>query len=693
MPTYDILKDFNAGTAPDKLGFTGSSCIAVFRRKYPATYSRKNKKSIARGLGIITELKGVMVIVDDIAQVTVNTTKSNHVSTLAATLRPGLNYISEILPGDFVFCWMAQDKETIDGVVKKIGLGQSCSEWSDGLKFFGRVGTCRKRARVVPNTGTRLTNFTLTALGFTELDSKLYYEPYMQLPQFTPAVGFMQYYGIKINELITAAKGATGGSFETDDIVPAIYRVLFGSGAKPFRGDTAKRAYYIADGKNEEGGNSVHVSEGLDNPNIFTYPQEIAAIFGKKTGSKPDGRFGLIDIMDFIHGVQEYQGGSDKPVDVFSPNVNWEPDIGTVGFTGNKLMGTFLPNLPAMNGAQPVWSLLNQFVNSAVNEMYATLRVNPEGKVVPTLILRQLPFSSGLVGNAFVPPDELSFSQRQQERQAKAELAAVGGEYSKAGLKLLQRANARQKKNQNKFEPLLAPAPPAEQPLATTKFLELPRWRIPGIFVKDFDVGRSDAMRVNFIHVYGEAGTPTGIKPSDQFVRDPPIRDDLDILRSGLRPYMATVACGPTDLVKRAPGAWMHLLADILMNQELTLTGTMSTHGIPQPICPGDNLEYDGVVAHIESVSHSFSSDGTGSTSFQTTLQLTHGVSAEQASDDDFALYAGLASSDLSSYDPAVVREGDGLTVGNGDGADNLAPEGQAEDVQRINNMLDGGSS
>lgn len=691
MPSYNILKDFGVGESPDKLGFSGSACIAVYRRKYPATYSRKTKKSIAKGINLLTDLRGVMVIVDDIAQAQVNSTKGNHVSTLTATLRPGLNYVSEILPGDFIFCWMAQDKETIAAVVKKIGQGQPCNEWSDGLKFFGRVATCRKRAAVVPSTGTRLTSFTVTALGFTELDAKLYYEPYMQLPQFTPAVGFMQYYGIKINELITAAKGQTGGSFATDDIVPQIYKVMFGSGVKPFRGDVQKRSFYAADGKNEEGGNTVHLSEGLDNPNIFTYPKEVAAIFGKTGGSKPDGRFGLIDIMDFIHGVQEYRGG-ETPTEIFSPNVPAWDEPGTIGFTGNRLMGTFLPNLPAMNGAHPIWALLNQFVNSAVNEMYTTLRVNPEGRVVPTLILRQLPFSSGLVGNSYIPPDELSFTQRQQERQAKAELAAVGGENSKAGLKLIRRAEARQKKNGNKFEPLLAPAPPAETPLTVTKFLELPRWKIPGIFVKDFDIGRSDAMRVNFIHVYGEAGTPTGIKPSDQFVRDQPIRDDLDILRSGLRPYMATVPCGPTDLVKRAPGAWMHLLADIMMNQELSLTGTMNTHGIPQPICPGDNIEYDGVVAHIESVAHNFHSGADGMTQFTTSLQLSHGMSAEQASDDDMSLYAGLAAADLTSYDPAVTREGEGMTVGNGD-SDNLAPVGREEEATRIQNVLDGGSS
>jgi hypothetical protein len=58
------------------------------------------------------------------------------------------------------------------------------------------------------------------------------------------------------------------------------------------------------------------------------------------------------------------------------------------------------------------------------------------------------------------------------------------------------------------------------------------------------------------------------------------------------------------------------------------LNGTCSTVGIAAPIVPGDNLEYDGVVYHIESVSHSCSVSPNGVRHFITQLSLTHGCNA-----------------------------------------------------------------
>lgn len=74
----------------------------------------------------------------------------------------------------------------------------------------------------------------------------------------------------------------------------------------------------------------------------------------------------------------------------------------------------------------------------------------------------------------------------------------------------------------------------------------------------------------------------------------------------------------------------MHILSDILMGQHLTLTGTMTVVGIQSPICPGDNLEFDDTVLHIESVTHQYTSDDGGRTSFSTVLQLSHGLSVHQ---------------------------------------------------------------
>lgn len=652
MASYDILTDFKAGNDPDRLSFSAACSIAVFRRKWPVTYSRKKRGSISQDTSLVTDTKGVLVIIDDVTNVTVSSTKSNHISSLTAVLKPGLNYISELLPGDYVFCWMAQDKETIADIVKNLAAGKPCNNWMDGLKFFGKVSACRKKSSINPHSGTRDTRYMMSALGFGELDSKLYYEPYLQLPEFSPALAFLQYYGSKLNELIGVdAKGGV----ETDKIVPLVYRLLLGSGVPPHRFGSAAST--------DQSTEQIHATEGLDNPNIFILPQEVASVFGVKEGSKPNGQVGLVDVMQLVHGVHKFPEGGATPQEVFCPKL--QDSTGPTRFTGNKLMGTFLPQLPAFTGAKPLWELMKQFVNSTVNEMYTALKVNADGKIMPTVTLWQLPFSSGLSGEVYRPKDYMSPENRAKERSAKAELEKLGGPTSENGMQFINAAKKRAKSGV--FEGVLAPAPDEYE---MTKFLELPRWRIPPIFVKGFDVGRSDAMRVNFIHIYGEAGASTGVKPVQGFLRSPPIKDDLDILRSGLRPYMATVPCGPTDVIRLGPDAWMQLMADLLMGQELTLTGTLDLHGIPQPISPGDNIEFDEVVAHIESIVHTFSLDPLGNPSFTTSLQLSRGMSADQADGTDFALFTGLNTGDMTTYDPAITRDGEGLTMTTGNSDD-----------------------
>jgi len=194
--------------------------------------------------------------------------------------------------------------------------------------------------------------------------------------------------------------------------------------------------------------------------------------------------------------------------------------------------------------------------------------------------------------------------------------------------------------------------------IATTKFLELPRWKIHPTLVRKVDVGRSDAMRWNFVHVYGDPGPVSDAARYNtaQVPLNPPVRDDLDTARSGLKNYSATVSCHHSDINNHGPLKWMALLADWLMGQHLTLTGMMEVEGVQSPICPGDNIEWDGVVFHIESVTHTCSMGG-GSKSFSTTLALTHGVAAQPTGPDLFQ-YAGLTDTDLRTYEASVTQEG-----------------------------------
>jgi hypothetical protein len=161
-----------------------------------------------------------------------------------------------------------------------------------------------------------------------------------------------------------------------------------------------------------------------------------------------------------------------------------------------------------------------------------------------------------------------------------------------------------------------------------TQFLELPRWRLPASLLYSADIGRSDALRFNLVHV---SGTGYGAMTDEvgSFVRAPPVTDTLDIKRHGVRPYMTGVNSALRDLAK-GPKVWRDIMADIVMGQHLTLSGQFITVGLQVPITHGDNLEYEGLVFHIETVSHQGRIQPDGSRIFQTILQVSHGVETEE---------------------------------------------------------------
>jgi hypothetical protein len=134
---------------------------------------------------------------------------------------------------------------------------------------------------------------------------------------------------------------------------------------------------------------------------------------------------------------------------------------------------------------------------------------------------------------------------------------------------------------------------------------------------------------------------------------------------------MATVECWVDDQQGKTPAPWMTLVADRLIGSQYTLNGTIYSFGIQSPICEGDNLEFDGVVFHIESVNHNFSINPNGVKSWTTVLTLTNGMRADAnvkfieqgAFPDDliritqFPIYPGFAEGDFTGNDPGLTLE------------------------------------
>jgi hypothetical protein len=642
MPrNYDLLFDYgiypteSGGDdtfAPDSITTSPFAIVAVWRYKHPVTFSRNKSSSFSKNPTASTELREkVLIITDDIQQMSVSSTKSNHVNQLGLTLHPGMNYLVEFFPGDWIGAWIVNDKATFLSLLDRIQQGKPCNKFYDGLKFIGKISSSRKSLSQSPD-GTKIARYSVTGVGFSEFDASIYYEAHLASISPGIATDFLRKTGEQINNLIS--QQSQSGGIDINKAMPLLLDAFFGAGvpeSSGFRENTA----------------NTRQTYGFDNPNAFIVPEDVGHILGQSVGTKPGGQMGWKDICEVVYGIQKYQVSLNGPSEealqalkegkevrpgfgaesVFSSDGIYMGDDRRTRFTDLEMLGSFLPSTTQFNGQKTVWAIMQQFLNPSINEMYTTMRVNPRGDIMPTAVIRQLPFSSGIISEQYHP---------KQIRIAKDGNASK--HYGKSYTFDREEGTTHN--------------------LNITRFMDLPRWKVHPILVKNLDIGRSDALRFNFVHIMGERGFDSPNDKTYQIVRDPPIIDDLDIARNGLRPYMMSVNCSPTDDKTRKAGDWMYILSDILMGQHMTLSGSIDLVGVQSPICIGDNIEFDNHVFHIETVTHSFSiNPSSGAKTFDTMLTLSHGAKAEQLVSSDFSLYSGTSQEDLRTYDPNISTE------------------------------------
>lgn len=548
-PFYNLSDDLGSR---DESSVSPHWIIYIIRQKYPITYSRVSLGSISEKFDDAVATEKPLIITDSLS-VSVTYSKRNHVSNASAFLAPSANYLSDVMPGDYIFIWMVQDDESYNGILSKLkkDIPDPCNGATDGLKFVGRVSDLRKRLTQMTD-GTKTVRYQLNAIGFSELDATVYYNPYLE--KKVPALGeFFARIGAALNHLVSSMKDKTG--IKSEDAIEFFLCLLLGTGVPP--------------NSNIPYPENLKATAGLEASHSYIVPKAVGAVLDKTRTSKDSGMLASADIIETILGIQKYS--SPEVANAMQIGPRFAPD-NVAGFqrsrTKTPMLGTFLPVEPHFSN-KSVWSILSNYINPTINEMYACLRINADNLVVPTIVARQIPFSTGLT---------------------------------------------------------------SDSDIETTSFWSIPRWKADPISVVAMDVGRSDGLRHNYIQILGDAGAmrDPATNQTNQTVRNPPIRDDLDIARSGLRPYIAQAACHISDIVGTNGGEirkWTKLVADFLMGEHMTLTGTATLIGVQSPICIGDNFEFDNTVYHIESVTHTCQIDPRGNKIFRTSLALSHGMS------------------------------------------------------------------
>jgi hypothetical protein len=307
-----------------------------------------------------------------------------------------------------------------------------------------------------------------------------------------------------------------------------------------------------------------------DSPNVqFEIPEAVGKILRPLSSNVPKY---YSDILTQFVGDQTY-GGNPKETspDFLNPEVETDDVTGSIFYTKRALVDYFPPNPLDFKG-KSVWSILKTYVNEPINEIYTVMKPHPiHGGLTPTLVVRRIPYSSDT--------------------------------YQKS-----------------------------ESSLRAVPFSELPRWIIPYSLMLGYDMGKDDAARINYVHITPStmpSQTPT---VNEQLVRlqSPPVVNKVDVMRHGLRTYITPVAgfANPTaesedsNISRR----YTEFMADILMDGHLRYNGTLTTVGLQEPVQPGDNLEFNGILFHIEAVNHSGGISSDGSKTFQTNLQISHGM-------------------------------------------------------------------
>lgn len=635
MPTYNLIKDFSSQDDPDSISVAPYWLVCFIGLQTPLSYSRKSRKSITANA--TQGARSKIIVTNDCNSLSINLSKESHTKVMQMSLLQGeINYLIEVLPGDWIMTWTFNDETKFKEVLGKVKNGEQANDFADGLKFVGRVNSIRKNMSLGTD-GTKSSVYNVDAYSFRELDAQFFYDTALaeNLLKNTNSLAWLARIGIDIKNVFEAKDGVV-----TKDnahlLVSALLKILIGSGIKSESVDVIN---------NSTGIKSSAGSTTEEAPFAYIVPGEIAKLLGKtqSDASKKSKIVSFADLLELYTGVQSYENTDSNSYTIFNPKT--QSVDGIERFSGKANLGSFQPVFIGFAN-RPVWSVLQQFTNPVVNELFTCLRVNEDGKVVPQVVFRQIPFTTP------------AFAEINGQRLDQETIRVLKTNFSPRGD--AQTALTEDEQNTQNF---IDEAQDSRPQIPVTPFHNLPRWKLHPVMVKSISLGRSDALRTNFIHVYGQnaqysAGSPN---MSQQLVQNPPPRNDLDIQLNGLRSFMSTVASDFIDQVGKTPSSWMDLISDYMIGAHLTLNGTIETCGIHMPICEGDNLEWDGMVFHIESISHRCGITPDGMKSFSTVLNITNGLrisdfdSENGDTDLQNTFYPGLKVGDAEHYDPGIT--------------------------------------
>lgn len=535
---------FTKEILPEGSGNGEDSSVHQTSPAWVLTFVRWQNRDTFRTAGTPgVEVRDPEVVENDCLQVSTSMAKGQLTPSMNATLvMTDKNYVASLAPGDFVIVNMLNWEKDARRVANAARAKQPINGENDGFKGLFKIQGVRRIISVDPNTGTRIVLFKINGFAFTEYNNTIYFNPYLIDPNQDPKnqLLFASYIGRDWTNLINS-KGTTN----VQDIIATLIQSFIGAGI-------------TNEGRYEKNGI-------VKSPNVHFF---MPSLVGKLLGV--DNCKAAKDIYVHVFGIQRYLTGSaqDLASGMNPSGGKMEQKYNRIYYTGTKVGGDTLLKAEYWNQIK-TWAIINQYSNAPLNELYTCFRISPSGNVMPTVVLRQIPFT-----------------------------------------------NEDFKTN-----------------LPVTKFMNLPRWKIDPALIMEMDIGRDESARINFVQYFGTSTVGAeGADIAMEIARGNYAYDIDDVQRSGLRPYVVTTQFDEVTSANkeyRSPG-WAKILGDSLIGGHLKMNGSITTAGIVDPISVGDNLQLDDIVYHIEEISHTSSiSVQDGRKTFRTTISLSSGVSVD----------------------------------------------------------------
>ncbi len=534
-----------------------------------------------------------LIVQNDCIQLEIASVKNNLTPNLKAVLvMTDVDYETAINPGDFVLANILNwDSGTIppnntsqgftsyeisaDALVKRIQAGLNINRLQDGFKGLFRVQSVRKTLQVNPTNGVKIVRFEITAFAFTEFNNSLYFNPNLVNKNVQ---GNFAFFAGDIQKEWANLNNFAGVPY-VQELIATLIRIFLGAGT------------------------STSVTNGSQSSLTFSFNNQytIPGLVGKLMGLTnyiTDGNIKASDIYTFLFGIQSYNAQATSAATGLNPVGSSITSSNPTGLS-EKYPRFFYTQTPCAGNSTlkadywnnvKLWSVLNEYTNSPLNEMYTCFRLSPNNTVLPTVIFRQMPFTN----DDFVYQD----------------------------FGVLDNGRA-----------LTIPV---------TKFTTLPRWKISPYYVYSLNIGKEESARINFVQYFAKSlFTVNGIDLSAETALQNYCFDNEDAQRSGLKPYVVSVQF--SDLPNQAidfAQQWARIVSDYLFGGHLKLNGSIECVGIYEPIAVGDNLEFDYVLYHIEGIVHRCSVTQEGFKTFRTVITLSNGISL--ATSDSGLKYAQM---------------------------------------------------